>query len=48
MVKDTPFGYKAATRLSLSHYNSKDEVVACLEAPEPLLERPSKGKGGKE
>ncbi|WP_432415250.1 aminotransferase class V-fold PLP-dependent enzyme [Chromohalobacter israelensis] len=40
-----PFGYKAATRLSLSHYNSEEEVVACLEALEPLLERPAKGKG---
>ncbi|MCK2042168.1 aminotransferase class V-fold PLP-dependent enzyme [Chromohalobacter sp. TMW 2.2308] len=40
-----PFGYKTATRLSLSHYNSEEEVVACLQALEPLLERPAKGKG---
>jgi|GEM_PF-206527 len=40
-----PFGYKAATRLSVCHYNSEEEIVACLEALEPLLERPSKGKG---
>lgn len=40
-----PFGYKAATRLSLSHYNSEEEVMACLQSLEPLLERPPKGKG---
>ncbi|OLO09880.1 hypothetical protein BTW10_17710 [Chromohalobacter japonicus] len=38
-----PFGYKAATRLSVSHYNSEEEIAACLQALEPLLERPSKG-----
>lgn len=41
----SPFGYKAATRLSLRHYNSEEEVMACLEALEPLLGRPPRAKG---
>ncbi|WP_280570999.1 aminotransferase class V-fold PLP-dependent enzyme, partial [Chromohalobacter sp. 296-RDG] len=35
-----PFGYKAATRLSVSHYNSEEEIATCLQTLEPLLERP--------
>lgn len=40
-----PFGYKAATRLSVSHYNSEEEIDACLQALEPLLGRPPRVKG---
>lgn len=40
-----PFGYEAATRLSVSHYNSEEEIVACLQALEPLLARPARAKG---
>ncbi|WP_280565143.1 aminotransferase class V-fold PLP-dependent enzyme [Chromohalobacter sp. 48-RD10] len=40
-----PFGYKAATRLSVSHYNSEEEIATCLQTLEPLLERPAETRG---
>ncbi len=32
-----PLGLKAVTRISLAHYNSVDEVDACLEALSEVL-----------
>ncbi|MDV6320561.1 aminotransferase class V-fold PLP-dependent enzyme [Chromohalobacter sp. HP20-39] len=40
-----PFGYTAATRLSVSHYNSEAEIEICLQTLDPLLERPAEGWG---
>ncbi|MCI0510293.1 selenocysteine lyase/cysteine desulfurase [Chromohalobacter marismortui] len=38
-------GWEGAVRLSWAHYNTGQEVDACLQALELLLDRPSKGKG---